>query len=131
LETIDADLRLAAVVFLVGLVVGRGQVAGVGVERLEQTAKCAVGHLGNIRDLDVVRLNVLQDLAVDVDLVVGVLRRGVAAAATLCVLTPTKMQRMRATETASREILRLLGIVRGRAPESVLDYASERAAVAL
>ena len=72
--TADTDLRLATLVFLVGLVVGSGQVARIRIERLEQTPQRAVGDLRNIWHLDIVGLNVLQDLTIDVDLVVGALR---------------------------------------------------------
>ncbi len=68
----DAHLRIVGGgTVLVDLVLGGGQIAGVGIERVEQAVQRAVGHFGNIGLGDVVVLNLAQDLGVDAHLAVG------------------------------------------------------------
>ena len=57
--------------FLVNLVLGRGQVAGVGVERLKQPVQRAGGHVAHVGLGHVVGLDLLQDLGIDAHLAVG------------------------------------------------------------
>ncbi len=72
LGDIQPDLGDALVgVLLVGLVLFRGQVAGIRIQRLEQTMQGTDGDLGHVGIDDVVGLNLLQDLAVDFHLGVG------------------------------------------------------------
>jgi hypothetical protein len=56
---------------LVDLVLGRREIAGIGIERVEQAVERAVGDFGDVGLSDVVVLNLAQDLGVDAHLVVG------------------------------------------------------------
>src|SRR6185437_13681662 len=49
LGDVDPGLSTAALVRLVGLVVVRGEIAGVGVERFQQAAQRAAGDGGDVR----------------------------------------------------------------------------------
>ena len=55
----------------VDLVLGRRQIAGIGIERVEQAVQRAGGHFGNVGLGDVVVLNLAQNLGVDAHLLVG------------------------------------------------------------
>ena len=68
----DADLRHACRrTLLVNLVLGRSQVAGVGVERLQQAVQRAGGHIVDVGVGHVVGLDLLEHLAKNVHLAVG------------------------------------------------------------
>ena len=56
---------------LVDLVLGRGQVAGIGVQRLQQPVQRAGGHVVDVGLGDVVGLDLLEHLGVDAHLAVG------------------------------------------------------------
>ena len=57
------DVRGGAV--LIDLVLGRRQIAGIGIERVQQAVQRAVGHLGDVGLGDVVVLDLAQNLGVD------------------------------------------------------------------
>ena len=56
---------------LVDLVLGGGQVAGVGIERLKQAVQRAGGHVAHVGFGHVVGLDLLEDLGIDAHLAVG------------------------------------------------------------
>ena len=68
----DADLGHAGGgAILVDLVFGRREIAGIGIERLQQAVQSAGGHRVDVGIGDVVALDSLEDLGIDVHLAVG------------------------------------------------------------
>ena len=66
-----------SLILLVGL---SGEVAGIGIQGLEQAVQGAIGHLGNVGLFDVLAAHARQNLAVNLQLAVSaVVRRGVHA----------------------------------------------------
>ena len=67
----DAHLGGTSGTVLVDFVFGRGQVAGIGVERFEQAVESAGGYVIHVGIGDVVGLDSPQDVAIDAHLAVS------------------------------------------------------------